>query len=223
MSTTNDTIFWITVKHTKKLATLNPTKKNQVDKEELVEMNGNEYRVWNPYRSKLAAAIINGIEVFPILKNTKILYFDSNMGITPSHISDIVGKDGKIFVVGNNNKSFNFLDKIASIRSNITVIHDAENLVPYNSIKDKVDVIYADVTYGNDFDLDMLNSKTHLMDTGYIMLVVKTKDILVNEDGTEPKNNLRNKIRNAFEIIQEIPLSNFFKEDSMIIAKYLDS
>ena len=62
-----------------------------------------------------------------------------------------------------------------------------------------------------------------LKDGGYLMLVVKTKDIAVNKDGTEPKNNPRNKIRDVFEIIQEISLSNFFKEDSMIIAKYLDS
>ena len=222
MDVKGDTIFWITVRNEKKLATLNEAKRTRVGKEELVNMDGNEYRVWNPYRSKLAAVIVNGIEVFPILKNTKILYLGATLGITPSHISDIIGKDGKIFVV-NSNKSFNFLEKMANVETNITVIHDVENPAQYNSIKDKVDVIYADLSCENNIDLAILNSKTYLKDGGYLMLVVKTKDIAVNKDGTEPKNNPRYKIRDVFEIIQEISLSNFFKEDSMIIAKYLDS
>ena len=79
MDVKGDTIFWITIRNEKKLATLNEAKRTRVGKEELVNMDGNEYRVWNPYRSKLAAVIVNGIEVFPILKNTKILYFSYSL------------------------------------------------------------------------------------------------------------------------------------------------
>ena len=68
MKLKEDVIFWVTVRNEKKLATLSNVSTNQDYEENLVEMNGKQYSIWNPYTSKLAAAIINGMEIFPILK-----------------------------------------------------------------------------------------------------------------------------------------------------------
>ena len=45
----------------RKLATRNLTSGTKVYGEELVRIGGSEYRLWNPYRSKLAAAILLGM------------------------------------------------------------------------------------------------------------------------------------------------------------------
>lgn len=46
-----------------------------------------EYRVWNPFRSKLAAAIIGGVENVWIKPESKVLYLGAASGTTVSHVS----------------------------------------------------------------------------------------------------------------------------------------
>lgn len=50
-----------------------------------------EYRVWNPFRSKLAAAILGGVEKIHIQPGSKVLYLGAASGTTVSHVADIVG------------------------------------------------------------------------------------------------------------------------------------
>ena len=50
-----------------------------------------EYRVWNPFRSKLAAAILGGVDNIHIGPGSKVLYLGAASGTTVSHVSDIVG------------------------------------------------------------------------------------------------------------------------------------
>ena len=50
-----------------------------------------EYRAWNPFRSKLAAAILGGIDNIHIKPGSKILYLGAASGTTVSHVSDLVG------------------------------------------------------------------------------------------------------------------------------------
>lgn len=56
-----------------------------------------EYRVWNPFRSKIAAAIVGGIENIYIEPGSKVLYLGAASGTTVSHVSDIVGPVHYIF------------------------------------------------------------------------------------------------------------------------------
>ena len=50
-----------------------------------------EYRIWNPFRSKLAAAILSGVEKIHLKPSTKVLYLGAGSGTTVSHVSDLVG------------------------------------------------------------------------------------------------------------------------------------
>eukprot|EP00493_Phyllostaurus_siculus_P025903 UN26248 len=49
------------------------------------------FRVWNPYRSKLGASVLNGIKKIPVAPGMKVLYLGAASGTTVSHVSDIVG------------------------------------------------------------------------------------------------------------------------------------
>jgi fibrillarin-like pre-rRNA processing protein len=60
-------INWITVNGEKQIATLNLIKGNNVYGEKLVKYNGDEYRIWDPFRSKLAGALKKGLKNLPIL------------------------------------------------------------------------------------------------------------------------------------------------------------
>ena len=223
MKLKEDVIFWVTVRNEKKLATLSNVSTNQDYKENLVEMNGKQHSIWNPYMSKLAAAIINGMEIFPILKKTKILYLDPTSEKTIKHISDIVGINGKIFVVRNIMKnSKNFLEQIAKNRSNIfTIIPDKTNPARLTGMTEMVDVIYIDIAEHNQTEIAIQNCKNHLRIGGFLMLIVPTKNIDFTNNPSKKNQEERKKLQTSFDIIQEINLMDFFKEYSMVIAKYL--
>ena len=50
-----------------------------------------EYRVWNPFRSKLAAGVLGGVEDTYIHPGCKVLYLGAASGTSVSHVADIVG------------------------------------------------------------------------------------------------------------------------------------
>ena len=223
MKLKEEVIFWVTVRNEKKLATLSNVSTNQDYKENLVKMNGKQYSIWNPYTSKLAAAIINGMEIFPILKKTKVLYVDSATEKTVKHISDIVGINGKIFVVRDvMNNSKNFLEQIVKNRSNIfTIIPDKTNPARLTGMTEMVDVIYIDIAEHNQTEIAIQNCKNHLRIGGFLMLIVPTKNIDFANNPSKKNQEERKKLQTSFDIIQEINLMDFFKEYSMVIAKYL--
>ena len=80
------------------IATVNLTPTKQVYQETLLQHEDKEFRLWNPRRSKLAAAIIKGLRTFPFKKDSKVLYLGASAGTTPSHISDICS-EGRIYSV----------------------------------------------------------------------------------------------------------------------------
>ena len=50
----DDAIRWISINGEKNVSTLNLVKGNNVYGEKLVKYEGEEYRIWDPFRSKLA-------------------------------------------------------------------------------------------------------------------------------------------------------------------------
>jgi rRNA 2'-O-methyltransferase fibrillarin len=64
--------------------------------EKRVAIEGNdgaktEYRVWNPFRSKLAAGILGGLDDIFIAPGKKVLYLGAASGTSVSHVADVVG------------------------------------------------------------------------------------------------------------------------------------
>lgn len=56
-----------------------------------VEGTKTEYRVWNPFRSKLAAGVLGGLDNIFIKPGAKVLYLGAASGTSVSHVADIVG------------------------------------------------------------------------------------------------------------------------------------
>lgn len=57
-----------------------------------------EYRVWNPFRSKLAAAILGGVDKIYMPPGSKVLYLGAASGTTVSHVADVVGPVSLIYI-----------------------------------------------------------------------------------------------------------------------------
>ena len=216
-------IFWFQIDGEKKLATENLVPKNQVYNEKLVKIKGTEYRIWNPFRSKLAATIMNGLRDFPFMQKSSVLYLGVSTGTTISHISDIVGQNGIIFGVEHTSRvARDFLDRVASHRKNIIpIIQDARKPQEYFSVFKKVDVAYVDIAQPDQTDIAINNCKMYLKSNGYLFLVIKTRSIDVTKDPKKVVSNEIKKLEPLFEIKQIINLHPYDKDHAIVIAVFL--
>jgi len=217
------TFFWIQVEGEKKLATQNLVPGNQVYNEKLVQHKGSEYRIWNPFRSKLAAAIMNDLKNFPFNQKSDVLYLGVSTGTTISHISDIVNQGGTIFGIEHASRvARDFLDRVASHRKNIVpIIQDARRPEEFFSVYKKVDIVYVDIAQPDQTNIAIENCRLYLKSGGYLFLVIKTRSIdVVNDPKMVIKDEIK-KLETLFEIKQTIDLHPYDKDHAMVIATLL--
>lgn len=105
-----------------------------------------EYRVWNPFRSKLAAGILGGVDNIYMGPGSKVLYLGAASGTSVSHVADIVGPEGTVFAVEFSHRSGRDLINMATHRTNvIPIVEDARHPLKYRMLVGMVDCIFADV------------------------------------------------------------------------------
>jgi fibrillarin-like rRNA methylase len=103
-----------------------------------------EYRVWNPFRSKLAASILAGLDNIYVKPGSKLLYLGAASGTSVSHCSDLVGPEGAVYAVEFSHRSGRDLVNMAKQRPNvIPIIEDARHPLKYRMLVPMVDVIFA--------------------------------------------------------------------------------
>jgi len=217
------TFVWIQVEGEKKFATQNLVPGNQVYNEKLVLYNGVEYRIWNPYRSKLAAAIMNDLKNFPFNQKSDVLYLGVSTGTTISHISDIVNQGGTIFGIEHASRvARDFLDRVATHRKNIVpIIQDARRPEEFFSVYKKVDIVYVDIAQPDQTNIAIENCRLYLKSGGYLFLVIKTRSIDVVKDPKMVIKDEIKKLETLFEIKQTIDLHPYDKDHAMVIATSL--
>ncbi len=215
--------FWFTVDGEEKIATENLVPGKQVYNEKLLLKKGIEYRLWDPFRSKLAASVMNGLNDFPFTEKSNILYLGVSTGTTISHISDIIGPNGIVFGVEHSSRvARDFLDRVASHRKNIIpIIQDARNPKEYFSIYDKVDITYVDIAQPDQTTIAIENCKIYLKPNGFLFLVVKARSIDVTKNPKHIIDEEIEKLKPFFNIQQVIDLHPYDKDHAMIIAKSL--
>lgn len=137
-----------------------------------------EYRIFNPYRSKLAAAIVGGVERCHVKPNTKVLYLGAASGTTVSHVSDIVGAGGVVYAVEFAPRPGRDLVEMAKRRPNIVpIIADARNPVKYRMLVSMVDSIFMDVAQPDQARILAINAKMFLKTDGHFMISIKANCI----------------------------------------------
>jgi fibrillarin-like pre-rRNA processing protein len=179
-----------------------------------------EYRVWNPRRSKAAAAIVKGIKEFPIQEGNKVLYLGAAHGYTPSFISNIVGKDGIVYSVEFSERTFNKLLPVSKKYTNIIpILADARKPELYYWVE-QVDVVYADVAQPDETRIVIRNCKEFLKKGGYTMIAIKSRSIDVTKSPMKVYQEEMKKLRRGgFEIIDWKKLDPLERAHAFILAK----
>lgn len=188
------------------LCTKNMTPGQSVYSEKRITTPECEYRVWNPYRSKLAAGIVCGIDQIHIKPGSKVLYLGAASGTSVSHVSDIVGDEGVVFAVEFSQRSGRDLLQLAKKRDNIVpIVEDARHPARYRMIVPIVDVIFSDVAQPDQARIVAMNAVHYLKDNGAVLMSIKANCVdstknpsevfamevdRLRKDGIKPKEQL---------------------------------
>ena len=137
-----------------------------------------EYRVWNPFRSKIAAAVLGGCENIHMPPGSKVLYLGAASGTTVSHVADMVGPEGLVYAVEFSHRSGRDLLNMAKKRTNvIPIIEDARHPHKYRMLVGMVDCIFADVAQPDQTRIVAINAHNFLKNEGHFMISIKASCI----------------------------------------------
>ncbi len=206
----------------KKIYTKNLVRGDRVYGEKILKIDGEEYREWNPKRSKLCAAIIKGLKILPLREGTKVLYLGASTGTTVSHVSDIVKEKGIIFAVEFAPRVGRELYLLSKRRVNIyPILADANLPLTYYPFLTQVDVVFQDIAQPNQVEILVKNIYYYLREKGYFMLAVKSRSIDITKKPQEIYFLVRKHLEEyGLKILQEIKLDPYEKDHIFYIGRY---
>jgi rRNA 2'-O-methyltransferase fibrillarin len=184
-----------------------------------------EYRVWNPFRSKLAAGVLGGLDEIFIRPGAKVLYLGAASGTSVSHVADIVGPTGIVFAVEFSLRSGRDLINMATHRTNvIPIVEDARHPLRYRMLVSMVDVIFADVAQPDQARIVALNAHHFLKANGGVVVSIKANCI----DSTAPPEQVFarevQKMREErIKPMEQLTLEPFERDHCIVIGRYLRS
>lgn len=204
----------------KHFATESLVPKFKVYEERVLKKGKNEFRIMDPYKCKLGAALQKGLKIIPLKKDMKILYLGLASSTTSSHISDIIGKNGLIYGIEFAPRSLRDSVFVSKKRNNILpILDDARLPENYAQRIEKVDLVYCDLAQKDQSQILIRNADLFLKKDGYIIIAIKARSIDVTKNPLEIFKQEREKLEKKFKILQEINLNPFEKDHAFFVAK----
>ena len=211
-------IFWVE-NGKKQIATANLVPCYAPFEEKLIKENGKEYRIWDAYKSKWAAAIMRGIKEFPLKSGDSVLYLGAASGQSASYISDIVGEKGKVFCLEISERTMRDLIFVAEKKNNmIPILADATQPKTYEYMG-KVDFIFQDVAMPNQTEILIKNAKEFLKPNGFAMIVIKSRSIDVSAKPSFIFEKAEKELKERFNIIDKKRLEPYEMDHVVFLMK----
>ena len=192
------------------LLTRNLAPGKRVYGEELVLRDGVEYRAWDPFRSKLAAAMLKGLPDDVVQEGFRVVYLGASTGTTVSHVSDLVGAEGVVVGVEFAPRvAREFVEHVARERSNvIPFVADARDPSRYAGVS--ADRVYCDIAQPDQTEIAISSCRKVLKAGGALLLVVKARSIDVLKEPEEVYSEEARRLEKAgFGVKAVIELSPF--------------
>ncbi|KAL8808662.1 MAG: hypothetical protein Q9223_003829 [Gallowayella weberi] len=184
-----------------------------------------EYRVWNPFRSKLAAGILGGLDDIFIRPGIKVLYLGAASGTSVSHVADIVGPTGTVYAVEFSHRSGRDLINMATHRTNvIPIIEDARHPLRYRMLVGMVDVVFADVAQPDQARIVGLNCHLYLKVGGGVLVSVKANCI---DSTAAPEAVFAREVgkmrEERIKPLEQLTLEPFERDHCIVVGRYTRS
>jgi len=135
-------------------------------------------RVWDPYRSKLAALYYKGSGI-ELTGDMRVLYLGAAHGTTVSHVADYTEV---VYAVEAAPRPMQDLLQVARRRKNIVpIMADAGQPVSYAALVEEVDLVYQDVAQPSQAIIALANC-IFLREGGNLVLMLKTRSVDVRQE-----------------------------------------
>lgn len=176
----------------------------------------------NPFRSKIAAAILGGVDSIWMQPGSKVLYLGAASGTSVSHVSDLVGETGVVYAVEFSHRSGRDLINVAKKRTNIIpIIEDARHPSKYRMLVGMVDCIFADVAQPDQARIVAINAHMFLKNEGHSVISVKANCI----DSTAPAEHVFAKEvqklqAEQFKPIEQLTLEPYERDHCVVVSQY---
>jgi fibrillarin-like pre-rRNA processing protein len=201
------------------LFTLNRRPGERVYGEDLRISGGVEYRLWDPFRSKMAAFLLKGAptDLWGLVRS--VLYLGAAHGTTVSHLSDL-WPDGEIFAVEKSPTSFAPLLALARRRTNLLpLLTDAQLPERYRADVGLVDLLYQDVAQRNQAAIFVENARVCLHPRGTGVLMLKVRSVTQRRPGPVVVREARAEIqRGGLTVRAEVSLAPFSREHVALVV-----
>ncbi len=215
-------VFWAEFEdNTKKLVTksLAPGCKVYDDERDFKE-GADEYRVWDPYRSKLSAAILKGVKNVSIPDGAMVIYLGAASGTTASFVSDMVGQQGRVYCIEFSSRPLRDLLQVCGKRPNMyPILADARDPSKYSSLVETADVIYQDIAQPDQVEILLKNVKVFLKEGGHVILNLKSRSIDVTKEPREILRNEMEKLEKEMEILDAKFLDPYEIDHALIVLR----
>ncbi|KAL1808451.1 hypothetical protein ACET3Z_025441 [Daucus carota] len=185
-----------------------------------------EYREWDPFKSRLASAILSGIQNMWIKPGSRVLILysrdDQQFGITISHISDIVGPQGMVYVVETETSNHDTLLNMADKRGNIVPIVYCMSPDPmrYRMLINMVDVMFAAPDRPEEVHMAYLNSQYFLKTGGHYMLYVQGHTMESTNRGDGLFSSMSKVVQVQYQRMEQVTLEPFDREHVYVSGVY---
>ena len=174
------------------------------------------YRVWDPYRSKLAALYLlgKGIELVP---GMKVLYLGAANGTTVSHVADYTEV---VYAVEFAPRPMQDLLEVARRRKNVMpILADASCPEQYAPLVEAVDLLYQDVAQPDQAAIALRNC-VFLKKGGHLVLMLKTRSVDIRKEPAEVfRDTLDILISAGLTIVESTWLAPYHQDHAAIICE----
>jgi fibrillarin-like pre-rRNA processing protein len=205
---------------TEQLITKNLIPGINVKNEKPLTISNEEFRIWDPFHSKLAAMILKGLSL-PVRKDSTFLYLGAANGTTVSHVSDMV-ENGMVYAVEFSPRAMKDLIRVSIPRKNIVpILADALDPGSYQNKVSEVDFLYQDIAQREQARIAIMNAELFLKKNGILVLIIKAKSIDSVKKTKEVFETEIKKIEGVFKLRQLFDLEPFHRDHMAVVAQKL--
>jgi fibrillarin-like pre-rRNA processing protein len=203
-----------------KLVTKNRVPGIKINDEKLLTISNEEFRIWDPFHSKLAAMVLKGLSL-AVRKDSTFLYLGAANGTTVSHISDMV-ENGMVYGVEISPRAMKDLIRISIPRNNtVPILADAMDPGSYQNMVPEVDFLYQDIAQREQARIAIMNAELFLKNEGILVLIIKAKSIDSIKKTKDVFEAEIKKLNGIFKIMHLFDLEPFHKDHMAVVAQKL--
>ncbi len=184
-----------------------------------VLFDGEQYRHWNPHRSKWGIHIMRKELRFLLKQDSSMLYLGAATGTSLSHLCEVLVK-GDIYAVEVAPTSFRKLQELAGQRPRLLpLLFDAARPRSYQDLVPPVDLVYMDVSQADQVEIFIRNLELFMKDGGTGIMVLKLRSISVAGTVCELREAAEKELEKAgLAISHSYDLSPYDKEHHCFVV-----